>query len=166
MSLPALISAKLSMAAQKRAKRKAKARRLKIRKPTLTALKKRLWALIAPLIRERYGPRCFTCDGIGTQTGHMFPKGRAHAVSAFMPSNLRPQCFTCNINLGGNGAEFSRRYILAYGQAAFDVVARASRMPHKWTAPEVEILIEAARLGLDKYEFVYMECFGEGRKAA
>lgn len=167
MSLPALISAKLSLAAQKRAKRKAKAKRLKLRKPTLTALKKRLWGIISPMIRERYGPRCFTCDGIGTQTGHMFAMGRAHAVSAFMPANLRPQCFNCNHALNGNGAEYGQRYIRTYGQEAFDLVAIASRTQHKWTAPEVEMLIEAAKLGLDQYDFVYTEHFGiQGRKAA
>ena len=86
----------------------------------------------------------------------MFPKGRAHAVSAFMPDNLRPQCYNCNINLGGNGAEFSRRYILEYGQEKFDRVALASRTPHKWTVPEIEILIDAAKDGLNAYTLIYL----------
>lgn len=149
--------ASLQLAQARKAKKREKAKRLKLRKPTLTALKKKLWALIAPMIRERYGPRCFTCGGNGTQTGHMFPKGRAHAVSAFMPDNLRPQCYNCNINLGGNGAEFSRRYILGYGQEQYDRVALASRTSHKWNANEVMDLISAATFGLDLYTVEYEE---------
>ena len=160
VSYPALISAKLAMTAQKKAKRTEKARRLKTRKPTLSSLKKKLWSIIAPQIRERYGPRCYTCGGNGTQTGHMFPKGRAHAISAFMPANLKPQCFYCNVNLGGNGAEFAARYLAREGKDKFSMVAQSSSIAHKWTAPEVEMFIEKAKLGLDHYEGFYMSYFG------
>ena len=160
MSLTLFAQDKLSRMKARKDKKKAKAKRLG-RKPSLRRLKKKLWDLIAPLIRERYGPRCFTCGGIGTQTGHMFPKGNAHAVSAFMPANLRPQCYRCNINLGGNGAEFAARYIYGHdGPERYEMVRKASMTPHKWTAPEVELFIEKAKLGLDHYDAFYMAYFG------
>lgn len=137
--------------AQKKAKRKAKAKRIGTAKKSLSGLKKALWALLAPAIRQAYGPLCFTCGGNGNQTGHMFAKGRAHAISAWHPDNLRPQCFYCNINMGGNGAEFARRFIETYGVERFTLMALASRTTHKWTAPEMEVLIDQIKQGLEVY---------------
>jgi len=155
VSVPALISAMKAKTAAKKARRKLKAKRLGTAKKSLSGLKKALWALLAPAIRNAYGPFCFTCGGNGNQTGHMFAKGRAHAISAWHPDNLRPQCFYCNINMGGNGAEFSRRYILAYGLPAFDYIAQAARTWHKWTPDEIAGLIAHIRIGLDNYREVY-----------
>ncbi len=159
MSVTALYSAQRAQAALRRDKRKAKAKRLGTAKPSLSKLKKTLWALLAPAIRQEFGPLCFTCGGNGNQTGHMFAKGRAHALSAWHPDNLRPQCFYCNINMGGNGAEFGRRYVLAYGQEAFDRMAVASQTSHKWTAPEVEVLIDRMRQGLETYRAYYRAAY-------
>ncbi len=147
-------------------RRKEKAKRLGTKRVTLTGAKKRLWALLSPAIRQASGPLCFTCDKPGNHAGHMFPKGRAHALSAWHPGNIQTQCFTCNINLGGNGAEFGRRYVARYGQEAFDYMAALSRVPHKWTVPEIEILIEKLRISLDHYQGYYEERYSLGKKAA
>jgi hypothetical protein len=58
VSLPALASARLQMRAQKKAKRKAKAERLKIKKPTHSALVKKADAMFS--LRVRAIGRCMS----------------------------------------------------------------------------------------------------------
>lgn len=163
MSIPALISAQRAKTAARKARRLEKAKRIGTAKPSLSKLKKTLWALLAPAIRQAYGPLCFTCGGNGNQTGHMFAKGRAHAISAWHPDNLRPQCFYCNINMGGNGAEFARRYIDNYGPLAFEWMSDLSKCSHKWTPMEIETLIEKIREGLQSYMEFYRENYGRNK---
>jgi len=137
----------------RKAKRKAKAKRLG-RKPSLSSLKKKLWSLLSPLMKAAYPAVCFTCDrpisGAGHHLGHMFPAG-SNSLTRFDPANLRPQCYHCNINLGGNGAEFARRYQNRYGTELFFAVATASQVSKKWTAPEIEDLIYHAKYGFPSY---------------
>lgn len=150
------------MISERQSRRKEKAKRLG-RKPSLSSLKKKFWKLLATSIRLNHPTKCFTCDSEeGTQTGHMLPKGRSHALSAWHPGNLRPQGFYCNINLGGNGAEFAIRYSKAYGQSELERMQRLSKTPHKWTPYELEIMIEKIKQGLDEYTKYYEETYCAG----
>lgn len=143
-------------AATKKAKREAKRARIGTKKVTLTRAKAIFWALLSRAIRDEYGPSCYTCDREGIQAGHMFPKSRAHALSAWHPDNIRPQCYNCNINLGGNGAEFAARYIAQYGQAQYDHMRRLSREPRKWTVPDIQQLTDMLRsFGLTGFRAFY-----------
>lgn len=82
-----------------------------------------LWELCKQITRKRYGNVCYTCDrtgleGSGWHTGHLFPKASVSAYLKYDLRILRPQCYFCNINLGGNGAEFYRRMMVEIGPTA------------------------------------------------
>ena len=141
---------------ERKAKSKAKAKRLK-KIHRLPNLKKKLWSLLSPAVKAVHPKICFTCGKAGTQTGHMFPKGYAQALSAYHPGNLRPQCYHCNINLGGNGAEYSSRYMSQYGLTKFQEMNKLSRTPHKWTVEEMLYLINKNKVGLERYTEAYDE---------
>ena len=92
----------------------------KKKKNPLVALKKKLWKLCKIKTRERYGNCCYTCgrtglSGSNWHTGHMIPKSICGAYLKYDLRNLRPQCYHCNINLGGNGAAFLRNMDLIEG---------------------------------------------------
>lgn len=51
--------------------------------------------------------------------GHFLNKSLGLALY-FEENNIHAQCYNCNINLGGNGAEYYRRMVLKYGQDEVD----------------------------------------------
>lgn len=88
-------------------------------------LKKKLWELCKNIIREAYGNECYTCDATGLRgsnwhTGHFIPSSICGAYLRYDLRNLRPQCYHCNINLGGNGGMFYRNLVEDIGQAEVD----------------------------------------------
>lgn len=50
----------------------------------------------------------------------MIPKASCGAYLKYDLRVLRPQCYNCNINWGGNGAEFYRRMLLEIGPTKMD----------------------------------------------
>jgi hypothetical protein len=73
-----------------------------------------LWQECRRIIKKRYGNTCYTCgktglEGANWQIGHLIPKAALGAYLKYDLRVLRPQCYHCNINLGGNGATFLRR---------------------------------------------------------
>ena len=77
-----------------------------MKKKTLAKLKKILWILCKKIIRKIYPPTCYTCgktglSGSNLQTGHGKPKGALPLKFQYDLRNLRPQCMTCNLHLGG-----------------------------------------------------------------
>lgn len=99
------------------------------KKSEITKLSDSLWELCKILVRAKYGNTCFTCGKTGLtgsnwQTGHFIPRSTCGAFLKYDLRNLRPQCFHCNINLGGNGAVFYRRMVEAYGQEYVDEIFR------------------------------------------
>lgn len=101
-----------------------------MKKPTVSALHKKVWEHCKRLVRAKYiRPSgqwiCFTCDRLldepaKAQTGHFIPSGACGAYLRCDLRNLRIQCYHCNINLGGNGAEYYRRMVREVGQAQVD----------------------------------------------
>ena len=89
-------------------------------KQSISKLQRNIWEHCKRIIRQKYGNTCYTCEqqgleGSNWQTGHLIPKA---AIGAFLKYDLRvlrPQCYRCNINLGGNGAEFYTRMVLRDG---------------------------------------------------
>ncbi len=87
-------------------------------KPKLTTLKTKLWALVRVEVFKLYGTNCFTCPatklvGSNLQCGHVpWPKSILPAKCAFDVRFLRPQCYNCNINRGGMGAEAFTKMLL------------------------------------------------------
>lgn len=92
-------------------------------------LKEELWNECKRIVRARYQKEgywyCFTCDRVldepaKAQTGHFLPSSTCGAFLRYDLRNLRIQCYNCNINQGGAGAEFYRRLVEENGQSYVD----------------------------------------------
>lgn len=98
-----------------KAKTKKKVVKKKTKKVTITSLKKKLWDECKRIIRARYGNdgiyHCFTCDKLveAPHTGHIITSSTCSMEMRYSLDNLRPQCYSCNINKSGNWVEFKKR---------------------------------------------------------
>jgi hypothetical protein len=93
----------------------------KVSKQPISKLQRLLWEECKRIIRKRYGPTCYTCgkpglSGSNWHTGHLWPKAALGAYLKYDLRVLRPQCYHCNINLGGNGAVFYEKMLGEIGQ--------------------------------------------------
>lgn len=96
---------------------------------TLGQLKKQLWkhfSLYRKLVNSMEGVcHCISCGNylvIGTtncQGGHYLPKG-GYSALYFVENNVWPQCYRCNVNLGGNTEAYRRNLILNIGEDAVE----------------------------------------------
>lgn len=85
----------------------------KVSKQKISTLQVKLWEQCRRIIKEKYGNVCYTCGAkeltsSNWQIGHLLPKASLGANLKYDLRILRPQCFRCNINMGGNGAIFSQ----------------------------------------------------------
>lgn len=83
----------------------------KVSKQKISTLQVKLWNECKRIIRKTYGNSCYTCGKTGLigsdwHTGHLFAKASLGAFMKYDLRVLRPQCYHCNINLGGRGADF------------------------------------------------------------
>lgn len=90
-------------------------------KQKISTLQRKLWELCKNIIRLKYGNTCYTCyktglSGGNWQTGHMWAKASVGAYLKYDLRILRPQCYHCNINLGGRGADFYARMLRELGE--------------------------------------------------
>lgn len=124
-------------------------RKPRVKKPTkkprsknqTKKLKAKLWELCKQIIRKRYQTKegtwhCFTCDRLidipaKAQTGHGIPSSTGGILLRYHLDNLRIQDYFCNINLGGNGAEFYRRLIVEIGQEKVDELYKLKQQTQK-----------------------------------
>jgi len=77
-------------------------------KSPIVKIQELIWQECRRITKTRYGNSCYTCNkknlsGSSWQTGHIIPKKICHHLKYDLRI-LRPQCYNCNINLGGNGA--------------------------------------------------------------
>lgn len=87
-----------------------------------------LWQECRRIVMREYEVKgrnyCFTCDkpisGSNRQLGHFIPNSVGGALLRYDLDNLRPQCYYCNINLGGNGAVFYKKLLVEKGQEYID----------------------------------------------
>lgn len=80
-------------------------------KQSVSLLQRKLWDECKRIIRIRYPNICYTCgkqglDGSNWHTGHLIAKASLGAYLKYDLRLLRPQCYTCNIHMGGMGAIF------------------------------------------------------------
>jgi hypothetical protein len=92
----------------------------KVSKQPISRLQKKLWDECKRIIRKNYPNMCYTCprsnlSGVNWHTGHMWAKGSLGAYLKYDLRVLRPQCYNCNMNLGGMGAEFYKRMLKDIG---------------------------------------------------
>lgn len=83
----------------------------KLGKQSISQLQREIWVLCREITRKRYKNTCYTCNRMGLiggnwQTGHMLAKSTCGAYLKYDLRILRPQCYFCNINCGGRGADF------------------------------------------------------------
>lgn len=121
----------------------------RIKKPTLSKVKKKLWAIFSEYIRKRDGLRttgstewalCITCQKRYhyklLQAGH-FIAGR-HNAGLFSERGTHAQCYNCNINLKGNTLEYRRRIIELYGLGVDIELENEADRIIQFTIPELE----------------------------
>jgi hypothetical protein len=82
----------------------------------ISKLKKQLWQLCRAIIIGRHGNTCFTCfrgelAGSNLHVGHFLPSSICSAALRYDLSNLRPQCYRCNIHLSGNWPAYEAHLI-------------------------------------------------------
>jgi len=90
---------------------RGKKKMAKVSKLPISKLQRQIWEECKRITRAKYGNVCYTCGkgelvGGNWQTGHMFAKASVGAVLKYDLRILRPQCYFCNINCGGRGADF------------------------------------------------------------
>lgn len=87
-------------------------------------LEDKVWTECKRIIRKRYPNTCYTCgrtglEGANWHTGHMIAKASLGASMKYSLDILRPQCYHCNINLGGMGAVFAERMRKELGEKKY-----------------------------------------------
>lgn len=127
----------------------------KAKKPKLTTLKKKLWKLTSEYVRRRDADsegyvKCCTCNATKhwkeMQAGHFIPQAQGNAVKWDL-RNMHTQDYRCNINLGGNGAEYYPYMIERYGQEVVDELRRLSHTTVKFTVSDLqEKIVEMTQL--------------------
>lgn len=98
-------------------------------KQKISVIQRKLWELCKNIIRKKYGNTCYTCGAVGLtsrnwHTGHLFAKASVGAFLKYDLRLLRPQCYNCNINLGGNGARFIDKMRMIEGDEYVDSIIR------------------------------------------
>lgn len=103
---------------------------MKSKRSKLKELKEKVWAECRRITRQTYQNEdytwnCYTCDRIidepsKAHTGHFLPSSTCGAYLRYDLRNLRVQCYKCNINGGGQGAEFYRRMVIEKGKKYVD----------------------------------------------
>ena len=92
-------------------------------------LQKQLWKLCSEYIKKRDGRICFTCGkeikpGKGLHAGHLIPSKTCGFNLRYFEEQIHPQCYYCNINLGGFGAMYYKKMVEKYGQQFVDNLFR------------------------------------------
>jgi 5-methylcytosine-specific restriction endonuclease McrA len=135
--------------------RRRKARLPKVRRSTVAALRRRLWALVAKYVRERDGNICVTCGKPGDQAGHFYSR---RIPSLWIdPKNIGCQCSTCNLYMQGNPGSFADYIVTTYGPEELVRLTARAQYQKQWRAPELEMLIEAIQVSGFSFEAAYYE---------
>jgi hypothetical protein len=138
--------------------------RTKKRRSPLKIAQDRLWDHFRAFVKARDGNTCFSCgqeglEGSNWHAGHMFPAGGSN-ILRYHALNVHSQCYRCNINLGGNGAEYASRFLEVYGVDQFAYLSEVKKQQKQWREPDIRELIEALKKGGADYELKYAEMIG------
>ncbi len=107
----------------------------------------KLWKLCKQITLNKYGNTCYTCgrtnlEGSNCQLGHFLPSGACGAFLRYDLRNLRIQCYHCNINLGGNGAEYYQRMVTEVGQRKVNQLFKDKQKSVKATDHYAKLITE------------------------
>lgn len=119
----------------------------KVKKDSLSTLKKKVWALFSKYIRLRYADwdgivQCYTCPKKKhwkqMQAGHGFG-GRSNSI-LFEEKIVRPQCYGCNIMMKGNYDIFHAKLEKEYGFGILQEFIEIKRQTKQFTGEELKNL--------------------------
>lgn len=96
-------------------------------KQPISKLQRLIWQECKRIIRKKYGNVCYTCGATGLtssnwHTGHLLAKASLGAYLKYDLRLLRPQCYRCNINMGGAGAIFIENMRKLEGNGYVDLI--------------------------------------------
>ena len=119
----------------------------KKKKVSLSAAKKKAWSAMSLWIRSKEAINgycsCVTCGWTGEissmQAGHWIPKAQGNAIY-FEETNIHPQCYRCNINLGGNGPEYYSFMLRTYGQEELDRLKALAKTKVNFKVPDYQAI--------------------------
>lgn len=108
----------------------------KVSKSSISLIQRKIWVECKRIIRAKYGNVCYTChrsglEGANWHTGHMLSKASIGAYLKYDLRLLRPQCYNCNINLGGMGAIFIENMRKIEGNNYVDSILKDRNMTVK-----------------------------------
>lgn len=139
----------------------------KTKRPSDKRLRFLLWELCKQITRKRHGYDCYTCDrtnleGVDCHTGHMWAKAALGHSLKYDLRILRPQCYRCNIKLGGMGAVFYRRMLNENGKKYMDGLEQEKieskrglvKADWHWFVSKIE---EYKKILSEEDQFVYSE---------
>ena len=133
------------------------------KQPTVSALKKKCWAVFSLYIRMRDCLKTTGCKDWGLcitcgkryhikllQSGH-FISGR-HNANLFSEKGVHAQCYNCNINLRGNPLEYRRQIIKMYGEGTDLELEEEARQIKKFLPRDLTNLIECYKIKIKDME--------------
>lgn len=143
-------------------------RRKRLRKKSKSEASKReraLWDLCKQIIRKKYPNTCYTCGKTGLQgsnwhTGHMWPKASLSALLKYEIRILRPQCYHCNMNLGGMGAVFYERMTKEMGKRHMNMLDKLKIKSNQETTKATDHYIKLIK----KYTKILEKLNKDGQK--
>lgn len=118
-------------------------------KDSISKIQRQIWEECKRIIRRDYPHVCYTCgkpcEGSNLHTGHMFAKASIGAYLKYDLRVLRPQCYFCNINCGGRGADFIEKMRQIEGDEYVDQIIRDKQVTVKAYDHYVMLLDEYKR---------------------
>lgn len=115
-------------------------------KQPISKIQRKLWEECRRVANIFYKPDCYTCPaknltGSNKQLGHVpFPKSVLGANLKYDMRVLRWQCYNCNINRGGMGAEAYKRMLREEGKAYMDKLEQDRQLTTKAYDHFIELL--------------------------
>lgn len=119
----------------------------KTRQPSITELKKKVWAVFSKWIRQRDNYTCYTCGKImkkgdsGCHSGHYVPQSKGNALR-FDERNVHCQCLSCNSFKRGNLSEYALRLERDYGHGILQEFDSIKNTPKKFTREELYSMLD------------------------
>lgn len=120
-------------------------------KQTISKIQRDLWVEVKRIIRTRYPNKCYTCErgdlaGSNWHTGHLWAKASLGANLKYDLRVLRPQCYFCNVNCGGRGAEFYAKMVKENGQEYMDKLSAERNISVKAIDHYLKLLEEYSKM--------------------
>ena len=120
-------------------------------KQPISKIQRQIWKECRRIADKLYKNDCYTCgakdlQGSNKQLGHLYSKATLSAYLKYDMRVLRWQCFRCNINGGGMGADYYARMLKEKGKAFMDKLEKDRQVTVKAYDFYVELLEKYKKL--------------------